>query len=98
MQNIYYGERLNYHFCDEAGQWDFPRGKQWKFFSLMRGYYEKGFFWIRLGKRGYGISGTHVSKKRFILFSERMGYVKPVKILGWKIKLLKPFRFAIKSK
>lgn len=47
----------------------------------------KGYFWFRLF--GYGL---HVKDSTItpMLFSERNGYTKYLKVGKWKIKILKP--------
>lgn len=43
-------------------------------------------FWIRLF--GYGISGKNL-KKHSLMFSERNGYTKTLRIFNWSFKLLR---------
>lgn len=77
---------------DEIGQWKVPAGKSISIFgNLFYMCWDKYFFWFRfLG--GYGLHGLNNKKKRFILFSERMGITKRYKILGWSLKILKPLK------
>jgi hypothetical protein len=48
-------------------------------------YKQDGFFWFRI--LGRGISGKRM-KTYPLLFSERNGYAKTIKIFGWSFKIL----------
>ncbi len=75
---------------DEIGQWQVPTGKSLSIFgNFFYMTWDKYFFWFRLFG-GYGLHGRSNKKKRFILFSERMGITKTYKVFGWTLKILKP--------
>jgi len=59
-----------------------------RFFYL---YITDGLFWFRFFD-GYGLSGKNVNKK-LVLFSERSGRVKTLRVLNWSFKILKPNNF-----
>ena len=52
-------------------------------------YYKSDIFWFRFFK-SYGIAGKNI-KNHPLLFSERNGYTKSLKLFGWSFKILKPY-------
>jgi len=87
-KDAYDGKKLNQYTLDEYGQID-STGKIFKIGKIFYLHYKKHFFWFRFFG-SYGIWGRGQKMKAFELFSERYGYTKYLKILGWKFKLLKP--------
>lgn len=86
------GNSINPFLLDELLMWheQIKNGKSIRLWKLYELYYEKGFFWFRFFD-GYGIWGRSRKRKQlYELFSERYGYVKYLKIFGWKFKFLKP--------
>lgn len=88
----YSGNNPNPLLLDELLMWE-ENNKNSKSISLGKVfylYYRKGFFWFRLFD-GYGFWGRSQKRKLlYEMFSERYGYVKYLKIFGWKFKILKP--------
>lgn len=60
------------------------KNKKYKLFSFHK---SNGYLWFRIF--GYGLHFKNY-KKTGLLFSERYGYVKTLKIFNWSIKILKP--------
>ena len=75
---------------DEIWHWQVPTGKS---LSILGSFFymnwDKYSFCFRFFS-GYGLQGNSNSKKKFILFSERMAIRKTYKLFGWKFKILKP--------
>lgn len=69
-----------------AGKSKYKTFKIGKVFFL---FYEKGCFWFRLFG-GYGFAGKNMKYNWLVLFSERNGYRKVYKLLGWKWEVLTP--------
>lgn len=63
-------------------------GKVFKIGRVFYLYYSKGYFWFRFFN-SYGLHGQNIKLHPDQLFSERYGYIKYFKILGWKFKTLK---------
>jgi len=57
--------------------------------KILQYYIKRTEFWIRIF--GYGITGKNL-KHHSLMFSERNGYVKTLKIFGWSFKWLKPYK------
>lgn len=55
--------------------------------KLFSKYKSDGFWWFRIF--GYGLCGKDLTK-HFLLFSERNGYTKTLRIGKWSITILKP--------
>ena len=49
------------------------------------GFNAKGLNWIRIVGLGYGVSLI----KKLPLFSERYGFIKYVKVFGWRVRWLR---------
>lgn len=63
-------------------------GKQYGLGRLFYLYVTEGLFWFRFFK-GYGVHGKNTNKHK-LLYSERNGYTKFIKIGTWRFKILKP--------
>ena len=56
---------------------------------LFSKYSGDGFWWFRFGSKGPGIKAKQITK-HLLLFSERNGYTKFIRIGKWIIAYLKP--------
>ena len=77
------------YYLDEIGQMQRVRWKTVKIGRLFYLNYEKGLWWFMIWNR-YGLAGKKI-KKHPLLFSERNGYTKSLKLFGWSFKILKPY-------
>ena len=89
-KKMFDGTGANRFIFDEISHCNILSGKTISIFgTFFYLYWDKHLFWFRfLG--GYGLHGQKDNKKRFVLFSERMGLVKKYKVFGWVFKILKP--------
>ncbi len=54
-------------------------------YKVFYGFIAKGLIWIRIVGLGYGVSLS----KKLPLFSERYGFIKYVKVFGWRVRWLR---------
>jgi hypothetical protein len=69
---------------DESGQYPFFYGKSLKILFFCA-YWQRNSFWFRIF--GYGLRGNRINEYP-IMFSERNGYTKTIKLGNWSFKYL----------
>lgn len=68
---------------DEAGHFEFPRGKSLTIGKLWI-HWQSGSFWFRFFN--IGLKGTNLKKNPYRRFSLRNGYKKTFKIFNWEFE------------